>query len=230
MTGAPSTVAGRSPAQRLISRASSSAGNAASAAARKPRSRRSSVFNERSPLISVAPMTTRLSGSMRISRPSGFSGGPGGASWVRVQAGKTVDRRGKPLTITLKGDVDILGLGNLLQLLSMNRREGILTLAHAEDLRNALAVITGDTSGVTEAAVRLRQPSGGWTRTYFRTSAGATRFNRSGAAFDLSGSKSAGPNAAIAEARLKDAIDRRFLRRRDRGGTQPNEAERGEGL
>ena len=34
---------------------------------------------------------------------------------------------------TLKGDVDILGLGNLLQLLSMNRREGILTLAHAED-------------------------------------------------------------------------------------------------
>jgi len=28
----------------------------------------------------------------------------------------------------LKGDVDILGLGNLLQLLSMNKREGILTL------------------------------------------------------------------------------------------------------
>lgn len=83
----------------------------------------------------------------------------------------------------------------------------ISALVHAEDLRSALAVITGDTSGVTEAAVRLRQPSGGWTRTYFRTSAGATRFNRSGAAFDLSGSKSAGPNAAIAEARLKDAIE-----------------------
>jgi len=33
----------------------------------------------------------------------------------------------------LKGDVDILGLGNLLQILSMNRREGILTLIRGED-------------------------------------------------------------------------------------------------
>ena len=29
----------------------------------------------------------------------------------------------------LKGDVEILGLGNLLQLLAMNHREGVLTLA-----------------------------------------------------------------------------------------------------
>ncbi len=33
----------------------------------------------------------------------------------------------------LKGDVDILGLGNLLQLLSMNRREGVLTLVRGND-------------------------------------------------------------------------------------------------
>jgi hypothetical protein len=34
---------------------------------------------------------------------------------------------------TLKGDVDILGLGNLLQILSMNRREGLLTLDNGDD-------------------------------------------------------------------------------------------------
>jgi hypothetical protein len=34
---------------------------------------------------------------------------------------------------TLKGDVEILGLGNLLQLLAMNHREGILTLIRNED-------------------------------------------------------------------------------------------------
>ena len=33
----------------------------------------------------------------------------------------------------LKGNVDILGLGNLLQLLSMNKREGVLTLLLGED-------------------------------------------------------------------------------------------------
>jgi hypothetical protein len=33
----------------------------------------------------------------------------------------------------LKGDVEILGLGNLLQLLSMNRREGLLTLTRGSD-------------------------------------------------------------------------------------------------
>ena len=30
---------------------------------------------------------------------------------------------------TLKGSVDLLGLGNLLQILSMNGREGVLTIA-----------------------------------------------------------------------------------------------------
>lgn len=27
--------------------------------------------------------------------------------WIKVQAGKTVDRKGKPLTITMKGDVEV---------------------------------------------------------------------------------------------------------------------------
>ena len=27
--------------------------------------------------------------------------------WIKVQAGKTVDRNGKPLTLTLKGDVEV---------------------------------------------------------------------------------------------------------------------------
>ncbi len=37
---------------------------------------------------------------------------------------------------TLKGDVDLLGLGNLLQLLSMNRLEGILTLIQDDDRKS----------------------------------------------------------------------------------------------
>jgi len=27
--------------------------------------------------------------------------------WIKVQAGKTVDRKGKPLTITMKGEVEV---------------------------------------------------------------------------------------------------------------------------
>lgn len=27
--------------------------------------------------------------------------------WIKVQAGKTVDRKGKPLTIKMKGEVDV---------------------------------------------------------------------------------------------------------------------------
>lgn len=103
-----------------------------------------------------------------------------------------------------KSFLEAVGLGARDRAFTMRE---MTALVHAEDLRNALAVITGDTSGVTEAPVRLRQASGGWTRTWFRTSNAATRLHRSGAAFDLSGSKSAGPAAAIAEARLKDAIE-----------------------
>jgi len=103
-----------------------------------------------------------------------------------------------------KSFLEAVGLGARDRTFTMRE---VSALAHPEDLRNALAVITGETSGVTEAAVRLRQAEGGWTRVYFRTSATATRFQRAGVAIDLSGSKSLRPSAAIAEARLKDAIE-----------------------
>lgn len=97
-----------------------------------------------------------------------------------------------------------IGLGGRDRAFTMRE---ISALVHPEDLRGALAVITGDTSGVTEASARIRQPAGGWTRAYLRTAGAATRFSRSGLAIDLSGSKSMSPAAAIAEARLKDAIE-----------------------
>lgn len=103
-----------------------------------------------------------------------------------------------------KSFLEAIGLGARDRVFSMRE---ISALVHPEDLRSALAVITGDTSGVTEAPARLRQPSGGWTRAYFRTAPDATRFQRFGVAFDLAGSKSPAPHAAIAETRLKDAIE-----------------------
>ena len=87
-----------------------------------------------------------------------------------------------------------------------NLRE-ITALVHPSDLRDALAIFTGDTSGVTEGIVRLREPTGAWSRIYLRTSPEATRFERIGVAFDLTGAKSVSASAAIAEARLKDAIE-----------------------
>lgn len=129
------------------------------------------------------------------------------ASTSALAAGRagvwTFDPKERTVTIS-RTFLEAVGLGARDRAFTMRE---ISSLVHAEDLRNALAVITGDTSGVTEAPVRLRQASGGWTRAYFRTSSAATRFIRSGAAFDLTGSKSAGPSAAIAEARLKDAIE-----------------------
>lgn len=83
----------------------------------------------------------------------------------------------------------------------------ITAIVHPEDLRAALAIMSGDVSGVTEGAVRLRQPQGGWSRVYFRAAADATRFNRAGAVFDLSAAAAATPAAALAELRLKDAIE-----------------------
>ncbi len=115
----------------------------------------------------------------------------------------TFDPKERTVTIS-RTFLEAVGLGARDRTFTMRE---ITSLVHADDLRGALAVITGDTSGVTEAPVRLRQAAGGWTRTYFRTSSDATRFQRSGAAFDLTGSRSAGPGAAIAEARLKDAIE-----------------------
>jgi two-component system cell cycle sensor histidine kinase PleC len=83
----------------------------------------------------------------------------------------------------------------------------ITALTHPEDLRTALAIITGDTSGVNEGVVRFREPGGGWSRAYFRTAPDATRFNRFGVGFDLSGARTLAASAALAEGRLKDAIE-----------------------
>jgi len=83
----------------------------------------------------------------------------------------------------------------------------ISALVHPQDLRTALAVMSGEPSGISEGVVRLREPDGGWSRTYFRTSPEATRFQRAGVAFDLVGAATLAPGAAIAETRLKDAIE-----------------------
>ncbi|MEO1137435.1 MAG: PAS-domain containing protein, partial [Pseudomonadota bacterium] len=97
-----------------------------------------------------------------------------------------------------------LGLSNRDRKFTMRE---ISALVHPQDLRTALAVISGEPSGVSEGVVRVREPGGGWTRSYFRTSPEATRFHRAGVAFDLVGASSLTPGAAIAETRLRDAIE-----------------------
>jgi two-component system cell cycle sensor histidine kinase PleC len=83
----------------------------------------------------------------------------------------------------------------------------ISALVHPQDLRVAMAVMSGEPSGVSEGVVRMREPGGGWARAYFRTSPEATRFHRAGVAFDLAGAATLAPGAAIAETRLRDAIE-----------------------
>ena len=83
----------------------------------------------------------------------------------------------------------------------------ISALVHPQDLRAAMAILSGEPSGVHEGAVRLREPGGDWLRVYLRTSQGATRFQRAGVAFDLAGAAAVAPGAAIAETRLRDAIE-----------------------
>ncbi|GJL95322.1 MAG: hypothetical protein DHS20C05_17270 [Hyphococcus sp.] len=83
----------------------------------------------------------------------------------------------------------------------------ISAIVHPQDLRTALAVFCNEPSGVSEGAVRFRDPGGRWSRTYLRTSKEATRFERAGVAFDLSGANALAPGAAIAETRLRDAIE-----------------------
>ncbi len=83
----------------------------------------------------------------------------------------------------------------------------ISAVLHPEDLRLAMAVISGEPSGVTEGVVRFRNPSGSWSRAYLRTAGDATRFERAGVALDLSGARGLAPGVALAETRLKDAIE-----------------------
>ncbi|MEE2690743.1 MAG: histidine kinase dimerization/phospho-acceptor domain-containing protein [Pseudomonadota bacterium] len=112
---------------------------------------------------------------------------------------------GKERTIQMSRTLlEPLGLGARDRLLTLRE---ISALIHPDDLRTALAIITGDPSGVSEGPARLREPGGGWSRIYLRTAPDATRFERRGVAFDLSGAKGATPASMIAEARLKDAIE-----------------------
>ena len=83
----------------------------------------------------------------------------------------------------------------------------ISAIVHPQDLRAAMAIFSGEPSGVHEDVVRFRDPGGAWSRVYLRTARDATRFERAGVAFDLSGAKSIAPGAAIAETRLRDAIE-----------------------
>ncbi|MEO1252889.1 MAG: ATP-binding protein [Pseudomonadota bacterium] len=83
----------------------------------------------------------------------------------------------------------------------------ISAVVHPEDLRLAMAVLCGEPSGVSEGAVRFRNPAGSWSRTYLRTSSEATRWDRSGVAIDITGAKSLAPGSGLAEARLRDAIE-----------------------
>ncbi|MHA7871293.1 MAG: PAS-domain containing protein, partial [Hyphococcus sp.] len=83
----------------------------------------------------------------------------------------------------------------------------VSAIVHPQDLRTAMAIFSGEPSGVHEGAVRFRDPDGAWSRVYLRTARDATRFARAGVAFDLSGAKAIAPGAAIAETRLRDAIE-----------------------
>ena len=83
----------------------------------------------------------------------------------------------------------------------------ITALIHPQDLRTALAIFSGEPSGVSEGVIRLREPDGGWSKALFRTAPDATRFERAGVAFDLAGAGVVSPGGAIAETRLRDAIE-----------------------
>lgn len=97
-----------------------------------------------------------------------------------------------------------LGLGARDRAFSLRE---ISALVHPQDLRTALAILTGEKGGLADGVVRFRSPTGDWSRAYFRTAADATRHNRAGVAIDLAGARTLAPSAALAEARLKDAIE-----------------------
>jgi two-component system cell cycle sensor histidine kinase PleC len=159
--------------------------------------------------ISLA-VASLMAAFIRQSRAAGVAAGAvdalktyGGALAAGRAAIWSFDPKERTVTIG-KTLLEPIGLGARDRAFTMRE---ITALTHPEDLRSALAIFTGDTSGVTEGALRLRQPAGGWSRIYFRTSSDATRFQRSGVGVDLSGAKSAAAADAIAELRLKDAIE-----------------------
>lgn len=97
-----------------------------------------------------------------------------------------------------------LGLGDRDRQFSLSELSALL---HPKDVRTALSVITGDPSGIHECEARLRHPDTGWSRAYFRTDAKASRHLRTGTAIELSTENAPSPKTALAESRLKDAIE-----------------------
>jgi len=78
-----------------------------------------------------------------------------------------------------------LGLGDRDRYFSLHE---LTSLIHPADLRRALNVITGERKGIDEAQIRLRRSGGGWSQIMMRTHKDAPRRERSGIAFDISGS------------------------------------------
>lgn len=103
-----------------------------------------------------------------------------------------------------------LGLGARDRVFALSE---ISALVHPDDLRTAIAILLGGPDGVSEGAVRLRNPAGGWSQIYLRAGAnqGDMRAKREtvrrGVAFDFSGEPALRPGRLLAEARLKDAIE-----------------------
>lgn len=111
----------------------------------------------------------------------------------------------KDRTLTLSRYVlGPLGLGDRDRRFSLSE---VTALIHPEDLRVALAILTGDTSGINEGKVRFRHPELGWSSAYFRTNPDATRHARTGIVLEMSGSNALSPTTTLAESRLKDAIE-----------------------
>ncbi len=100
--------------------------------------------------------------------------------------------------------LDAMGLGARERRFNLSE---LTALIHPLDLRTGLAILSGKTSGVTDGVVRLRRPQGGWSRAYLRTSPDATRLKRSGLAIEVAKGQSLSPANALAETRLKDAIE-----------------------
>ena len=122
--------------------------------------------------------------------------GGGSAPWY-------FDAKTQSLTLT-HAFLEPLGLGARDR--DFNLRE-LSAIAHPKDLRNALAVFSGEPAGVTEAVVRFRNPAGSWRRIFIRQSTAETNCSRAGALFDLTSSTTLTAGAALAETRLRDAIE-----------------------
>ncbi|MEM9014979.1 MAG: ATP-binding protein [Pseudomonadota bacterium] len=113
------------------------------------------------------------------------------------------DKAGRQVTLS-RSLLEPLGLGARDRRFSMRE---VSALVHPEDLRTAIAIISGEPSAISEGAVRLRTPGGDWSTILLRTAADASRLSRAGVAFDLATSAPLTPIAAIAETRLRDAIE-----------------------